>query len=78
VPLSFTIGGHDDFVITSNEIKYQFRFLKKISSNGIKIPLNPPEGVKKLEDCATAHRVGRLVQALEGGLLDVMGNLRFW
>jgi hypothetical protein len=42
VPPSFTISGHDDFVITSNGIKYQFRFLKKISSNGIKIPLNPP------------------------------------
>ncbi|MDP2970122.1 MAG: hypothetical protein Q8P64_13080 [Deltaproteobacteria bacterium] len=40
-------------------------------------PPVPPEGVKKLEDCGSAHRVGRLVQALEGGLLDVMGNLRF-
>ena len=43
----------------------------------MKIMSNPSEGVKKLEDCASAHRVGRLVQALEGGSIDVMGNLRF-
>ena len=35
------------------------------------------EAVKKLADCGSAHRVGRLVQALEGGSLDGMGNLRF-
>ncbi|MDP3015790.1 MAG: hypothetical protein Q8N70_01785 [Deltaproteobacteria bacterium] len=29
------------------------------------------EGVKKLAHCGSAHRVGRLVQALEGGSLDV-------
>ncbi len=43
----------------------------------MKIPLSPPEGVKKLADCSPAHRVGSLVQALEGGSLDIMGNLRF-
>ncbi len=40
-------------------------------------PRNTAEGVKKLVHCASAHRVGGLVQALEGGSLDVMGNLRF-
>jgi hypothetical protein len=38
---------------------------------------NLSEAAKKLTDCASAHRVGRLVQALEGESLDVMGNLRF-
>jgi hypothetical protein len=37
----------------------------------------PSEGVKKLAQCGSANRVGRPVQALEGGSLDVMGNLRF-
>jgi hypothetical protein len=30
-----------------------------------------------MEGCASAHRVGRLVHALERGLFDFMGNLRF-
>jgi len=30
-----------------------------------------------LVHCASAHRVGGLVQDLERGALDVMGNLRF-
>gem|GEM_PF-3531520 len=35
------------------------------------------EGVKKLTHRGSTQRVGRLVQALERGSLDVMGNLRF-
>ena len=35
------------------------------------------EAVKKLVHCASAYRVGGLVQTLERGALDVMGNLRF-
>jgi hypothetical protein len=38
---------------------------------------NPSEGVKKLVHCASAYRIGGLVQALEGGSLNIMGNLRF-
>ena len=33
--------------------------------------------MKKLAACASAHMVGRLVEALERGALNVMGNLRF-
>jgi hypothetical protein len=38
---------------------------------------NASEVVKKLAHCALVQRVGGLAQALEGGSLDVMGNLRF-
>ncbi len=41
------------------------------------LPRKTSEAVKKLVHCASAHKVGGLVQALEGGSLDVMGNLRF-
>jgi hypothetical protein len=44
---------------------------------GILIHFNIEESVKKLEDCASAHRAGRFEKTLEGGSLDVMGNLRF-
>jgi len=37
---------------------------------------NPSEeGVKKLVHCALVHRVGSLVQALEGGLLNLSHSL---
>jgi len=35
------------------------------------------EAVKKLAACASAHMDECLVEALERGSLDVMGNLRF-
>jgi len=38
---------------------------------------NASEAVKKLAACASAHMDECLVEALERGLLDVMGNLRF-
>ena len=38
---------------------------------------NLSEGVKKLAHRASAHMVGRLVEALERGALDVIGNLHF-
>ena len=40
-------------------------------------PHNPSGGVKKLVACASAHMDECLVEALERGSLDVMGNLRF-
>ena len=33
--------------------------------------------MKKLAPCASAHRVGSIEKTLEGGSLDVMGNLHF-
>jgi len=45
--------------------------------NTIKPSRNPSEGVKKLAACASAHMVECLVEALERGPLDFMGNLRF-
>ena len=43
----------------------------------MKIPPRFPEGVKKLVDCASAHKDRRLVEALGCGSSDVMGNHPF-